>query len=281
MNRILTALIALPILIASIILPYFFPNTPELNYFFVVIAAAAMVLGLYEFFTLTKTLQLKADAGIAFLGATALFIAFFFDAPAKFPDLLNLTVAGFIVLVLASQTFRFQADFSKMFTGIGVTVWGVLWIVFLGGYLIAIRVGFENFPGLSTKLLIFFFLVSFGSDAAALYTGKAIGKRKLAPKISPGKTWEGCAGAFLASLALAAIASFTFFRELKWFAALPLAATMMIMGVIGDLAESAMKRGAGAKDAANIRPGHGDLLDRLDSLLFNAPLLYYFARFYF
>ena len=281
MNRLLTALVALPILIASIILPYFFPQTPQLNYLFVVIAAAAMVLGLSEFFTLTKTLQLKADAGIAFLGAAALFIAFLFDAPAKFPDLLNLTVAGFVILVLATQTFRFQADFTKMFAGIGVTVWGVLWIVFLGGYLIAMRVGFENFPGLSTKLLVFYFLVSFGSDAAALYTGKAIGKHKLAPKISPGKTWEGCAGALLASLVLAAIASFTFFTELKWFAALPLAAAMMILGVIGDLAESAMKRGAGAKDAANILPGHGGLLDRLDSLLFNAPLLYYFARFYF
>ncbi len=281
MNRILTALIALPILIAAILLPYFFPQTPELNYLFVAIAAAALVLGLYEFFTLTKTLELKADAGIAFLGAAALFIAFLFDAPAKFPDLLNLTVAGFVILVLASQTFRFQADFSKMFAGVGVTIWGVLWIVFLGGYLIATRVGFENFPGLSTKLLVFFFLVSFGSDAAALYTGKAIGKHKLAPKISPGKTWEGCAGALLVSLALAAIASFTFFPELKWFAAFPLAAAMVILGVIGDLAESAMKRGAGTKDAANILPGHGGLLDRLDSLLFNAPLLYYFARFYF
>jgi phosphatidate cytidylyltransferase len=281
MNRILTALVALPILIASIILPYFFPHTPELNYFFVAIAAASLVAGLYEFFILTKTLQLKADAGIAFLGAAALFIAFLFDAPAKFPDLLNLTVAGFVILVLVSQTFRFQADFTKIFTGVGVTIFGVLWIVFLGGYLVAMRVGFENFSGLSTKLLVFFFLVSFGSDAAALYTGKAIGKHKLAPKISPGKTWEGCIGAFLASLALAAIASFTFFTELKWFAALPLAATMMILGVIGDLAESAMKRGAGAKDAATILPGHGGLLDRLDSLLFNAPLLYYFARFYF
>lgn len=281
MNRILTALIALPILIAAIILPYFFPHTPELNYLFVAIAAAALVVGLYEFFTLTKTLLLKADAGIAFLGAAALFIAFLFDAPAKFPDLLNLTVAAFVILVLVSQTFRFQADFSKMFAGIGVTIFGVLWIVFLGGYLVAMRVGFENFPGLSTKLLVFFFLVSFGSDAAALYLGKALGKHKLAPKISPGKTWEGCVGGFGASLALAALASFTFFPELKWFAALPLAAAMMILGVLGDLAESAMKRGAGAKDAANILPGHGGLLDRLDSLLFNAPLLYYFARFYF
>ena len=63
--------------------------------------------------------------------------------------------------------------------------------------------------------------------------------------------------------------------------ALPLAAVMTALGILGDLTESALKRGAGAKDAAKILPGHGGALDRLDSLLFNAPLLYYFAHFYF
>jgi phosphatidate cytidylyltransferase len=168
-----------------------------------------------------------------------------------------------------------------MLQAVGVTIFGVLYVAFLGGFLVSTRVGFENYPELSTKLLGFFFLILMGADIAALFTGKTIGKHKLAPKISPGKTWEGCIGAILASLGLAALASFTFFPELKWFAALPLAAAMCVLGIIGDLAESAIKRCAGAKDAANILPGHGGLLDRLDSLLFNAPFLYYFARFYF
>jgi phosphatidate cytidylyltransferase len=119
----------------------------------------------------------------------------------------------FIILVLTSQMFRFQADFSRLLTGTGTTIFGVLWIVFLGGFLIAMRVGFENYGFLSTKLLFFFFLVSFGADAAALYTGKLIGKHKLAPKISPGKTWEGGIGALVASLGFAALASLTFFRN--------------------------------------------------------------------
>jgi phosphatidate cytidylyltransferase len=177
--------------------------------------------------------------------------------------------------------FRFQKDFSKMLTGIGVTVFGVLYVVFLGGFLVSTRVGFENFPGLSTKLLGFFFLVNFGSDTGAYFVGKNFGKHKLAPKISPGKTWEGFIGGILLAIGFAALATLLFFRELPYQVSIPLAIIMAVAGVGGDLVESAMKRGAGAKDAANILPGHGGLLDRLDSLLFNAPIIYYFARFYF
>jgi phosphatidate cytidylyltransferase len=129
--------------------------------------------------------------------------------------------------------------------------------------------------------LSFFFLILMGADTGAYYTGRTIGKRKLAPTISPGKTWEGVVGGMVAALGLATLAHFWFFRELplKW--ALPLAAVMTVVGIFGDLTESALKRGAGAKDAAKILPGHGGALDRLDSLLFNAPLIYYFAHFYF
>ena len=80
---------------------------------------------------------------------------------------------------------------------------------------------------------------------------------------------------------MAVAAHYWFFPELPLKAALPLAAAMNILGVLGDLTESALKRGAGAKDAAQILPGHGGLLDRLDSLLFNAPVIYYFGRLYF
>jgi phosphatidate cytidylyltransferase len=192
-----------------------------------------------------------------------------------------MTLAGFIILVLISQTFRFQKDFSKMLGGIGVTILGVLYLAFLGGYLIAIRVGFENHPNLSTHLLGFFFLVLMGSDTGAYFAGRAFGKHKLAPGISPGKTWEGLIGGLIAAAAFAALATFWFFPELPYKFSIPLAIVMAAIGVLGDLAESAMKRGSNTKDAASILPGHGGLLDRLDSLLLNAPILYYFARMYF
>lgn len=277
-TRLLTAAVALPILIASIILPMWYPETV---WIFVAIAIFAIAAGLFEFFSLSKKLELKADAAIGYFGATAFVIAFIFDAPSKAPDLLILTLALFIAAVLISQTYRFQKDFSKMITGIGVTILGVLYVAFLGGFLIATRVGFEQVPGLSSKLLLFFLVVMFGSDAGAYFSGKAIGKHKLAPAISPGKTVEGLIGGIVAAAGFAALCTWVFFPELPYQFSIPLACVMAVFGVLGDLTESAMKRGSGAKDAASILPGHGGLLDRLDSLLLNAPILYYFARFYF
>jgi phosphatidate cytidylyltransferase len=271
-TRILTALVALPILIASIVLPSYVPETV---WIFVAIAIFALAAGLFEFYMLTKKLELKADASIAYLGAAALTVAFVFDAPAKAPDLLIATLAAFIIAVLATQTFRFQVDFSKM------TILGVLYVAFLGGFLIATRMGFENHPYLSTHLLGYFFLVIMGADSGAYFAGRALGKHKLAPKISPGKTWEGLIGGLITAGAFGALATFWFFPELPYQWSIPLAMVMAAVSVLGDLAESAMKRGSDTKDAASILPGHGGLLDRLDSLLFNAPIIYYFARFYF
>ena len=277
-TRLLTAAIALPIIIASIVLPAYVPETVWL---FVAIAGFALAAGLFEFYSLTKKLELKADAAIGYLGAAALFIGFVFDAPAKAPDLLIATVGVVVIAVLISQTFRFQKDFTKMLTGIGVTLVGVFYVAFLGGFLVSTRLGFETPANLSTHLLAFFFLVIFGSDAGAYFAGRALGQHKLAPAISPGKTVEGLIGGIVAAAAFAALATWWFFPELPYKWSIPLAIVLAVVGVLGDLCESAMKRGSKTKDAASILPGHGGLLDRLDSLLFGAPVLYYFARFYF
>ncbi|HKP46866.1 MAG TPA: phosphatidate cytidylyltransferase [Pyrinomonadaceae bacterium] len=273
MQRLLTAVILLPFLIASIWVWW-------LQLLFVALAAAATVLGLYEFYLLARKRDLKPDVAAGFLGAAALFTIFYFTEPGRDVDfsMIQLSLLLLTSGVLVAATLR-GAPFDKMIASSGATILGVLYIALLGGHLVAVRMGFEH--KLSAHLLSFFFLVLMGADTGAYYVGRAIGKHKLAPSISPGKTWEGVAGGLMAALLFAAIAHFWFFRELplKW--TLPLAAIMMGLGVLGDLTESALKRGAGAKDAAKLLPGHGGALDRLDSLLFNAPLLYYFARLYF
>ena len=216
-----------------------------------------------------------------FLGAAGLFVVFYFNDAAQDLLMLQLIVAILIlltILTLVVATLR-GAPFDTIISSSGATILGVLYVVLLGSHVVALRTGFPQ--QLSAHLLSFLFLVVMGSDAGAYYLGRTFGKHKMAPKISPGKTWEGFVGGFLAGVLLAVVSHFWFFKNLplKW--ALGLGALMTGLGMLGDLTESALKRSVGAKDAANLLPGHGGMLDRLDSLLFNAPLIYYFARIYF
>jgi phosphatidate cytidylyltransferase len=271
MNRILTAVVVLPFLIASILISW-------LWWLFVLLAAASMILALWEFYVLAKKLQLKPEPTLGFVAGAALLTVAMQNEP-----WLHLLLVQFVIIVLVASTLISAtlrgAPFDKMIASSGATILGVLYVALLGSHLVTVRTGFNQ--TLSAHLLSFFFLVLMGSDAGAYYIGRAFGKHKLAPSISPGKTWEGAIGGVVAALAMATLAHFWFFRELplKW--TLPLALAMAFVGMLGDLVESALKRSAATKDAASILPGHGGLLDRLDSLLFNAPLIYYFARFYF
>jgi phosphatidate cytidylyltransferase len=271
--RLLTAAVLLPILIASIVIA-------KLALVFVLIAAIAMVIALYEFWLLARRQQVKADVAAGYLGAAALLTVFYFAEPRKGLDLemMQAIMLVFTMGSLAAAMLR-GAPFDKMIMSVGATVLGVLYVVLLGGHLVAVRVGFQ--PTLSRHLLAFFFLVIMSGDSAAYYGGRMFGSHKLAPGISPGKTWEGAIAGMMISLLAAALAHVWFFPELPLKFALPLAAAMNVLSVVGDLTESALKRSAGAKDTANILPGHGGVLDRLDSLLFNAPVIYYFARLYF
>jgi phosphatidate cytidylyltransferase len=271
--RVVTAVVLLPILVASI---WF----AKLTLLFVLLASAALIGALIEFWILTGKRQIRADFAAGSLGAIALLMVFYFTAPGRLPDplLMQLVLVVLTAGALTAAMVR-GAPFEKMIASVGVTMLSVMYVILLGGHLIAVRVGFDQ--ALSRHLLAFFFLVLMGSDAAAYYGGRLFGRHKLAPNVSPGKTWEGAIAGMLASLLLAVAAHYWFFPELPLKFALPLAAVMNVVGVLGDLTESALKRGAGAKDTTQILPGHGGILDRIDSLLFNAPVIYYFAWAYF
>lgn len=273
MARVLTAAIGLPVLVASILIS-------KLALLFVVLMAIAIFIALFEFWLLALKQQVRADRAAGSLGAAALLTVFYYVEPGRFPDLLMIQIILMLLTVgaLVAALLR-GAPFDRMIPSVGVTLLGVMYIVLLGSHLISVRTGFST--QLSKHLLSFFFLVIMGADAAAYYGGRAFGRHKLAPGISPGKTWEGAVIAMLASLLLATGAHYWFFPELPLKFALPLAGVMNVVSVIGDLTESALKRSAGAKDTATILPGHGGVLDRMDSLLFNAPLIYYFGRAYF
>jgi phosphatidate cytidylyltransferase len=271
--RILTAVVLLPILFASILIEALAP-------LFAILAAVALTAGLFEFWALARKQQIRADRYAALLSGSALIVIFYFTQPGQLPDL---TMIQFVLLLLTGGTLTAAmvrgAPFDRMIPAAAVTVLSVMYVVLLGGHLVALRVGFR--PSLSRHLLCFYFLVIMGSDVAAYYGGRLFGRHKLAPTVSPGKTWEGAVAGMLASLLLAVAAHYWFFLNLPLKFALPLAAVMNLVGVLGDLTESALKRSTGAKDTAQILPGHGGVLDRIDSLLFNAPVIYYFAWAYF
>ena len=158
----------------------------------------------------------------------------------------------------------------------------VMWRLRLGlgpvyaGFLVAHAVALREAPGMpGLEWLLFALLTTFATDTGAFFVGRAIGRHRMAPTISPGKTWEGAVGGFVSALgagaAMAAVAG------LPMWVALAVAAGVGVAGQIGDLLESRLKRAAGAKDAGSLLPGHGGLLDRLDSLVLTIPLVYYQA----
>jgi phosphatidate cytidylyltransferase len=122
-------------------------------------------------------------------------------------------------------------------------------------------------------------LCTFAVDTGAYAVGKLIGRHKMAPRISPGKTWEGAIGGFAAGFAAVAGLHALFDLPGEWAAILPLAALVPVAAVLGDLLESWIKRRMGIKDASGFIPGHGGFMDRMDSVLFVVPVVYLFAAF--
>lgn len=118
--------------------------------------------------------------------------------------------------------------------------------------------------------------VVFSGDTGAYYAGTYLGRHKLCPAVSPGKTWEGSFGGLMANLGVGALFKYLLLPELPWVPSLLLFVTIGIAGQVGDLFESELKRVAGIKDSGIIFPGHGGMLDRIDALLFAAPVAFYF-----
>jgi phosphatidate cytidylyltransferase len=120
-------------------------------------------------------------------------------------------------------------------------------------------------------------IVTWANDTFAYFAGRLFGRRKLYPAVSPNKTWEGFAGGLFGSVLGMVVAKLTFFSPLTWVDAVVVGLAGGVLGPIGDLCESMLKRAYQVKDSGKILPGHGGLLDRIDALLFNAPMVFLYA----
>ena len=154
------------------------------------------------------------------------------------------------------------------------TVAGILYIGWLLSYYVELR---SLNDGRGWVFLAI--LSTFASDASAYFTGKALGRHKMAPYVSPKKTWEGAMGGILGAIVASVALSILFRLPLLWWGAIIVGILISIIGQFGDLVKSLFKRNMGIKDSGNILPGHGGLLDRMDSLAFAGVLVYYFVVF--
>jgi phosphatidate cytidylyltransferase len=264
-KRLITALWSIPLVIAAV---WFDKPLP----WFTVLAAVAGTLAILEFYQLVGVYRVLPLALCGTL-LTLLFIVYpHFNLGIKVPEisLLMTAAVGFPMILMI-----FVPKQEGLFRLWAWTTTGVLYVGWLISYLVLLRID----AGRNWLFLALF--LTFGSDTAAYFIGKAIGRHKLAPAISPGKTWEGAFAGVVGAVIVSCL--FTFDTPLQVpmsiLEAIILGVAVSVFGQLGDLAESMLKRGAGVKDSGKLMPGHGGILDRLDSILFAGVVVYIFYMF--
>jgi phosphatidate cytidylyltransferase len=237
--------------------------------------AAALLLAVIGAWECATILRRRGSHPFPWFAVLASFcVVFSFARSEPFPTA-GAVLTAVALLVPALSMLRRDTP-ELMLDAAMTTYFPVLFVGLPMGFVVAL----EHIPGTNgPDLLLLAMLCVTLSDTGAFYLGSALGKHKLAPTISPKKTWEGAAGGVLGSVLAALIAHFWFFQKLPLGHALALAVVLCAAGIVGDLAESMLKRAAGVKDSSALLPGHGGVLDRVDSLLVAAPVLYYYWVF--
>ncbi|MCW5829432.1 MAG: phosphatidate cytidylyltransferase [Deltaproteobacteria bacterium] len=292
--RVATAIVLVPVIILGII-----KGGAIWTAIVAVVAAAAT----WEFFNFMDAKGLRGSKGTGMVGSLALVFGASFSN--EYFSTLILTV---IMLTGFTRQLR-KREISAAITGSAVTVFGVIYVGWLTSHLVWLRnIGSElqvkyfanaagaahAAPGFADIGMYFLFMgvaATFLADTGGYFFGRAFGRHKLAPSISPKKTWEGFVGQIVGAIAGATAARFVFttwiFGDAPYSADFPythcviLGVLVAVLGLIGDLYESMLKRDAQVKDASGLLPGHGGFLDRLDSINFAIPMTYYYVKLYY
>ncbi len=243
------------------------------------------VFGLAEFYGLVAARNLVCFSNWGVFGGILLLVGTFFHLTGKLglhgtPSRVNDFETSFLILFVLGLCLRqfFSRSNTAGILAISTTLFGLMYVPWLLNFILKINF----FPGIKGQFyLLYFVLITKFSDTGAYAVGSLIGRHKMIPRISPGKTWEGFGGAILVST-LASIIFVYFFgrhmRGMNYAHAVILGILLSICAVVGDLIESLFKREAGVKDSGKFFPGIGGILDLLDSLLFNAPIMYLYLR---
>jgi phosphatidate cytidylyltransferase len=228
---------------------------------------AVTAVGLYEYFEMAFGEQPLARAGGV---AWGLLLAA--GVVSLRTEVWGAVLAGGLMLGLLLAVVLAAADLAGAMQRLGLALLGVLYVGFFTPHMVLLRVPAEGW-----RLVLFTVYVAMASDSGGYFAGRAFGRHKLAPAVSPSKTVEGAIGAVAGAMLIAALCQMVFLRALGTGEAILLGAVISVLAQLGDLAESGLKRAFGAKDSGWIIPGHGGILDRLDSLLFPFVFMYYYA----
>ncbi len=252
---------------------------------FVIIIACLAVTGLAEFYGLVEKRDLVCFKGWGLFGGLLLIVGTFLNVTGVVgrsgsPARVNDFETSFLILFVLGLCLRqfFSRSNTAGILAISTTLFGLMYVPWLLNFIQKINF----FPGVDGHYyLLYFIVITKFSDTGAYLVGSLIGRHKMIPRVSPGKTWEGFGGA----LAVSVLASLLFvyylgerMHGMNLKHAVILGLLLGLAAVVGDLIESIFKREAGVKDSGKFFPGIGGILDLLDSLLFNAPIMYLYLR---
>jgi phosphatidate cytidylyltransferase len=260
------------------------------DYVFLGLMVLLAVAGLAEFYGLVEKREMVCFRGWGIFGGILLMAGTFFHLTGHIgtqgsPARVNDFETSFLILFVLGLCLRqfFSRSNTSGILAISTTLFGLMYVPWLLNFIQKIQ--FFAFPpgfeGTGKYYVLYFIVVTKFSDSGAYAVGSLIGRHKMIPRISPGKTWEGFGGAIVVSTGASLL--FThFFADrmagMNWRHAIVIGVILSVAAVVGDLIESIFKREAGVKDSGKFFPGIGGILDLLDSLLFNAPLMYLYLR---
>ncbi len=232
---------------------------------FALIVLITILLGLLEFnnLALPQSRQIQRLTGIS-LGLI-LSILFVYGEARSFSPFLVLMLLLLCVLYMATAE-----HLSSVISNLGITLFGIFYVGFLLSHIILIRNQTDG-----RAWVLFLIITVWAGDIIALFSGTLFGKHKLYPKISPNKTYEGLLGAIVGSVVIGLLYASLFLPYLNKGVCILVTIGMGILGQLGDFTESMIKRSAQVKDSGSLFPGHGGVLDRIDSFLFSTPFLFY------
>jgi phosphatidate cytidylyltransferase len=265
------------VIAALIFLPCFGIIAWRGEFYFVILVNYVALAGAFEFQRLLEAKGIRGQKSTALAGGILFPWLAYLHGGAYAP-------IGLTLLVLASMTMELWRPVGDSLLRSAASLLGVLYVAWLASHLVLLRelprlAGQPYSTGFEFVILVF--MLTWMADTGAYLVGSVAGRHKLAPTISPGKSIEGACGGLAFAVAAGIVAARTFMRgELSPVMGAALGAVAAVVGLLGDLVESQLKRDAQVKDASDAIPGHGGALDRFDSVLFVAPLIYYILRLF-